>query len=150
MTEYENSRVDVNKATPSYMVDSPTVNMSRQELHREMNQIEYIEIVIQGQHTPTRIPLSSIVSMKKIIKTTVKTYGETDMLNHVEEYQPTDEEQEEAYLAHTGNIPTQRKPRKAETGPRATCFSTCCGTPNRRTRNGTCAGCRPNRYPLPQ
>jgi len=38
--------------------------------------------------------------------------------------------------------PTTRKPRAIETEPRAPCRSTCCGTLNRRTREGSCAGCR--------
>lgn len=38
--------------------------------------------------------------------------------------------------------PTTRKPRALETQPRAPCRSTCCGTLNRRTRDGSCAGCR--------
>ena len=35
-----------------------------------------------------------------------------------------------------------RKPRAVETQPREICRSTCCGTLGRRTRNGSCAGCR--------
>jgi hypothetical protein len=35
-----------------------------------------------------------------------------------------------------------RAPRALETQPRAPCRSTCCGTLNRRTRDGSCAGCR--------
>ena len=35
-----------------------------------------------------------------------------------------------------------RKPRALETQPREVCRSTCCGTLGRRTRDGTCAGCR--------
>ena len=38
--------------------------------------------------------------------------------------------------------PTTRKPRALETQPREVCRSTCCGTLGRRTRDGSCAGCR--------
>lgn len=38
--------------------------------------------------------------------------------------------------------PTTRKVRALETQPREPCRSSCCGTLNRRERDGSCAGCR--------
>lgn len=54
---------------------------------------------------------------------------------------PTDAEMVE--MAQEMNPePTTRKPRAIETQPREICRSTCCGTLGRRTRDGSCAGCR--------
>lgn len=47
-----------------------------------------------------------------------------------------------AMYGRMGRIVATRKPRAIETEPRAPCRSTCCGTLNRRTRDGSCAGCR--------
>ena len=59
-------------------------------------------------------------------------------LNH---WVPTDAEMVE--MAQEMNPePSTRKPRALETQPREVCRSTCCGTLGRRTRDGSCAGCR--------
>lgn len=59
-------------------------------------------------------------------------------LNH---WVPTDAEMVE--MAQEMNPePSTRKPRALETQPREPCRSSCCGTLNRRTRDGSCAGCR--------
>lgn len=56
---------------------------------------------------------------------------------------PTDAEMDEMALEMNPEpSPTTRKPRALETQPREPCRSTCCGTLNRRTRDGSCAGCR--------
>lgn len=47
-----------------------------------------------------------------------------------------------AMYGGAGRIVATRKPRAVETQPREICRSTCCGTLGRRTRNGSCAGCR--------
>lgn len=60
---------------------------------------------------------------------------------NLNQWVPTDAEMVE--MAQEMNPePTTRKPRALETQPREPCRSSCCGTLNRRTRDGSCAGCR--------
>lgn len=62
----------------------------------------------------------------------------------LEDYEEMSQHFETGPQFHPANHPdhTTRKPRALETQPRAPCRSTCCGTLNRRTRDGSCAGCR--------
>lgn len=55
------------------------------------------------------------------------------------QWHPTDAEMVEM---HSEMTQVTRKVRALETQPREPCRSTCCGTLNRRTRDGSCAGCR--------
>tara|TARA_R110001592_G_scaffold133536_1_gene348808 strand:+ start:143 stop:649 length:507 start_codon:yes stop_codon:yes gene_type:complete len=47
-----------------------------------------------------------------------------------------------AMYGGAGRIVAARKVRALETQPREPCRSSCCGTLNRRERDGSCAGCR--------
>jgi len=58
---------------------------------------------------------------------------------------PTDAEMVEMHREMNQVVATRykgRRPGIVEVQPREPCRSTCCGTLNRRTRNGTCGGCR--------
>ena len=90
------------------------------------------------------------VTVETITTTTRRIiYTEPTEEMYAHSIEPTDRD----YQEMSEHFETKtRKPRKVETSPRLPCISSCCGTLNRRTRNGTCAGCRKtaNRTQLPR
>lgn len=151
----KNNCVDVNRATGLYAVDSPLRLMS-QEAHTETRSQTRFVVT---RHVVGETPKVTATDMTK--NGVHYTFDGADIISVVREvittttertvmYQEPTEADYEEMSQHFAPARKPRKTRKTETKPRATCYSSCCGTPNRRERNGTCAGCRPNRYPLPQ
>jgi len=148
-----NSRVDVNEATPSYTVVLQDCLMSQEAPYEKTDTRLIVTRQVSGEApTTTSTDIKSHVSY---------TFAGDDVISIVKEVvttrryviysQPTEEDQEEMFRHFNPKKTREGRPTGIiERRPRAVCYSTCCGTPNRRTRNGTCAGCRPNRYPLPQ
>lgn len=156
-----NNRVDVNGATPSYRVVVQDCLMSQEAPYEKTDTRLIVTRQVAGEApTTTSTDIKSHVSY---------TFAGDDVISIVREVvttrryvvysQPTEEDHEEMFQHLVSEWQKEINSKRNHQGrpkgiterlPRAVCYSTCCGTPNRRTRNGTCAGCRPNRYPLPQ
>lgn len=152
-----NNRVDVNEATLSYRVVVQDRLMSQEAPYEKTDTRLIVTRRVKGEApTTTSTDIKSHVSYTfngddviSIVKEVVTTRRYVVYDKPTTDYEPTEEDQEEMFNHFKSNYKGRKKGIQ-ERSPRKTCYSTCCGTPNRRTRNGTCAGCRPNRYPLPQ
>lgn len=152
-----NNRVDVNEATLSYRVVVQDRLMSQEAPYEKTDTRLIVTRRVKGEApTTTSTDIKSHVSYTfngddviSIVKEVVTTRRYVVYEKSTTDYEPTEEDQEEMFNHFKSNYKGRKKGIQ-ESSPRKTCYSTCCGTPNRRTRNGTCAGCRPNRYPLPQ
>lgn len=166
-----NHCVDVNTPLGLYGEDSPFRLMSQETAPDTTTTARFVVTRQQEGDAPNVTSTDMIAGINYTFDgdTVISIVKEVTTVTRTVVYsKPTEtdyQEMSEHYLQHglheTGiefhpaNHPDHRPARKVraiETAPREPCFSSCCNTEGRRTRNGTCAGCRKtaNRTQLPR
>jgi hypothetical protein len=170
MTFDKNGCVDVNEPTGSYTVDETVGNMEQETIttktvelivvRRDSKNGEAVPTVIgMEQRVRYHFPMADVLRIVK--RTTIEevihcTHQEevdqaiqAQLSKNRREYQERRRAATEEHLARIkaeADCLSQRRPRKKETEPRATCHATCCGAPNRHQSHldGFCFDCRPS------